>query len=258
MMLRILTLLLIALPLTALIDDAGADDGIPKTKRWHEPFVTLLDVDFADTGFQARWEYFHCGCGDILVRLEQSAPDGVITGEILLVDGQVIAARGMVSMSPDLEPMLQPPSIMLHLAFALLEQGAPRGPASVTERQPLQVESRQALDLNSGMVTGTFAAPWSIDGEVWASGPGQRRFDMRFEFANPLDGAPDNTNMFRFSGGQDYQRDDFPLPDSLPMEGWKVQWISRGETTSSDAPEGLTLGALREEALALSDPVADS
>lgn len=255
MIYRTFILLLMLLPAMA----PRADDGVAQIKRWHEPFVTLLDVDFVDTGFQARWEYFHCGCGDILVRLEQTAPDGVMTGELLLIDGQVIAARGLVSMSPDLEPMLQPPSIMLHLAFALLEKGAPKGPGFVTDRQPLQAESlRENLDLNSGMVTGKFEAPWNIEGEVWASGPGQRRFEMRFEFANPLEGAPDNKGRFRFTGGQDYRRDDFPFPGSLSMEGWRIQWISKGEEIASDAPAGLTLDALREEAFALSNPVADS
>jgi len=238
---------------------AQAGDDIPATKRWHEPFVTLLDVDFIDTGFQARWEYFHCGCGDILVRLEQTAPDGVMTGELLLIEGQVIAARGMVSLSADLEPMLQPPSIMLQLAFALLEQGAPRGPAMVTGRQSLQAGSpTETLSLNSGLVTGTFAAPWNIEGEVWASAPGQRRFEMRFEFANPLEGAPDNKGRFRFSGGQDYRRDDFPFPGSFSLDGWKIQWISKGELTAGDAPEGLTLDTLREQAKAHSNPVASN
>ena len=55
------------------------------TKRWHESLVTILDADFTGTGFQARWEYFNCGCGDVLIRLEQSAPDGVQTGELLLM-----------------------------------------------------------------------------------------------------------------------------------------------------------------------------
>ncbi len=230
-------------------------DSVPAEKRWHEPYVTLLDVNFVDTGFQARWEYFHCGCGDILVRLEQTAPDGVLTGEMLLIDGQVLAARGMVSLSDDLEPMLQPPSIMMHLAFALLEQAAPRGPAAITERQAIEAESRtQPLDLNSGLATANFPAPWKVAGEAWPSGDGQRRFEFRFTFANPEAPDPAGVTVFTFSGGQDYRRDDFPLPDETSLEGWKVQWISKGETVAGDPPEGLTLGALRNEALALSAP----
>lgn len=246
---RLSSLLLLLLPL------AGFADAIPETKRWHEPYTTLLDVNFVDTGFQARWEYFHCGCGDILVRLEQSAPDGVLTGEMLLIDGQVLAARGAVSLAPDLEPMLQPPSIMLHLAFALLEQAAPRGPGAVGERRSVDAGSLLSdLKLNSGLATGTFPAPWEVTGEVWASGEGQRRFELRFEFTNPDSLEPDGKTVFTFSGGQDYRNDDFPFPDALPLDGWKVQWISRGEEVAADPPEGLTLGKLREEALSYSHP----
>lgn len=223
--------------------------------RWHEPYVTLLDVNFADTGFQARWEYFHCGCGDILVRLEQSAPDGVLTGEILLVDGQALAARGMVSLSPDLEPMLQPPSIMMHLAFTLLESAVPKGPASVAKRMSIEAESLfKDLELNSGMATGTFRAPWNVKGEVWPTGEGQRRFEMRFEFSNPTVEDAYATTVFTFSGGQDYRQDSFPLAAETSLEGWKVQWISKGETTAGDPPEGLTLAGMRDEAFALSNP----
>ncbi len=238
------------------VSTAQAED-IPKTKRWHEPYVTLLDVNFVDTGFQARWEYFHCACGDILVRMEQSAPDGVLTGEMLLIDGQVLAARGMVSLSPDLEPMLQPPSIMLHLAFALLERAAPGGPGTINERQTIGADALlKDLELNSGMATGKFPAPWTVTGEAWPSGEGQRRFEMKFEFTNPDAIEPDGKTLFTFSGGQDYRRDDFPYPDTTSLAGWKVQWISKGELEAVDAPEGLTLGALRQEALELGRPEA--
>lgn len=233
--------------------DTADDDGeIALTTRWHEPYVTLLDVNFADTGFQARWEYFHCGCGDILVRLEQTAPDGVLTGELLLIGGHALAARGMVSLSPDLEPMLEAPSVMMQLAFTLLEITMPKGPGWLTERQGLATASRETdLEVESALATGSFAAPWQVTGEAWPSGHGQRRFDLTFEFANPSPEAAGGRTAFTFTGGQDYRRDDFPLAAETPMEGWKVQWITKGETVTRDAKAGVTLQDLRDEAEAL-------
>lgn len=230
-------------------DSAGEGGQIAPTTRWHEPYVTLLDVNFVSTGFQARWEYFHCGCGDILVRLEQTAPDGVLTGELLLVGGHALAARGMVSLSPDLEPMLEAPSVMMQLAFTLLEITMPKGPAWLVERQGLATASRETdLEIESALATGRFAAPWQVTGEAWPSGEGQRRFDLTFEFANPAPEAAGGRTAFTFTGGQDYRRDDFPLAAETPMEGWKVQWITKGETVASDAAPGVTLQDLREEA----------
>ena len=38
------------------------------------------------------------------------------------------------------------------------------------------------------------------------------------------------------------------------MDGWKLQWISKGETVASEPPEGMTLQDIRNEAFALSNP----
>lgn len=238
-------------PLALLAPGMARASDVPETRRWHEAFVTLVNVDFGADGFQARWEYFHCDCGDILVRVEQTAPEGVLTGEILVIGGKALAARGMVSLSPNLEPMLQPPSVMMHLAFTLLEAAVPKGPASVTARQSLSAGAQvQDLEIDSGMATGRFPAPWSLVGEAWPSGDGQRRFELRFEFANPTPTDAEATTTFTFSGGQDFLRDDFPVSGETPLEGWKLQWATRGETEASDAPAGLTVQAVRDEAQA--------
>jgi hypothetical protein len=243
-----LAALIAPLAVTAVSGPARAET-IEPTTRWHEPYVTLLDVNFVNTGFQARWEYFHCGCGDILVRLEQTAPDGVLTGEMLLIGGRALAARGMVSLSSDLEPMLQAPSVMMQLAFTLLEITMPKGPAWLVERQGLATASRDNdLEIDSTLATGSFAAPWQVTGEAWPSGDGQRRFDLTFEFANPSPEAAGGRTTFTFTGGQDYRRDDFPLAPETPMAGWKLQWISRGETSPAEVEDGLTLQDLRDQA----------
>jgi hypothetical protein len=222
---------------------------VPPRAGWHEARVTLLDVTFGDTGFHARWEYLRCDCGDVMVRLEQSAPDGVLTGELLLVEGKVIAARGLVAQAADLELMLQAPTLMLHLAFGLLQRSVPGGPGSVTERNAIAVqEPERDLEIDSGLSTGRFGAPWTVAGEVRPSGAAQRRFELALTFANPQPGDPERRDSIRFSGGQDFARDGFPLRDESSLAGWSLQWISRGETQPSPAPEDLTLGALRAEA----------
>jgi hypothetical protein len=228
--------------------------------QWHQPYTTLLDVDFQDTGFHARWEYFHCGCGDQLIRLEQSAPDGVITGELLIVDDKVLLGRGLVIQAPDLELMLQAPSLMVQLAFALLVRAAPEGPGSVLERERIDVtETLRDLELASGLSSGGFNAPWKVEGEVWPSAPGQRRFELTFTFSVPEE-APgaEEGGVIRISGGQDYTRDAFPYPDATTLDDWRVQWISRGEFQSSPAAEDFTLGALRAQALAESPENTES
>ena len=78
-----------------------------------------------------------------------------------------------------------------------------------------------------------FAAPWSLSGSAWASGPGRRRFELRFEFANPQADDPQRVDTITFSGGQDYLQDDFPVHWRASLDGWNLQWLSREQDSAS-------------------------
>ncbi len=71
-----------------------ANAQIEEGTLWRDSVVTELDVDFG-AGFHARWRYHRCDCGDLQVMVEQIAPDDMLTGELLMVDGQVLLAKGL-------------------------------------------------------------------------------------------------------------------------------------------------------------------
>ena len=240
-----LFVLLVSQPVSAIDPEEEIAPGV----GWHEAGVTLLDVDFDHTGFHSRWEYFRCECGDILVRMEQSSPEGVLTGEMVLVGGKVLAARGMVTQAGDLEMMLQAPTLMVQLGFGLLQRSIPGGPADVTMDMDIDVEEEIVdVELNTGLSTGRFGAPWKLKGRAWRSGPSKRSFKMDFVFTSPMEGRENDKAKIGFTGAQQFGSEVYPLHEETPLEGWSIQWISRGEITSAPAPEGLTLGKLREEA----------
>jgi len=224
---------------------------------WHESTVTLLDVDFPATGFHARWEYFRCACGDTLLRLEQTAPDGVLKGEMLLVDGQAVVARGPVAESSDFESMLQAPVLMLQLAFGLMQRAVPAGPAALDQQHVIALrEAEQPIEVDSGMATGKFAAPWALEGRAWPSGPERRRFELNFTFTNPAAGGPAEQEKIVFSVGQDFATEAFPLPPNSSLDGWRLQWISGKDSEPEDVPNGTTLKQLREQAKSKRQPKA--
>ncbi len=226
--------------------DASAQ--VDKNTMWRDAVVTVLDVDFAGTGFHARWEYDRCHCGDLLVQVEQIAPDGVLTGELLMVDGQVLLSRKFEGQGADITPLMQAPVLMLQLADALLNRSQPKGPSAVSGKQRWDVEEKSKdFSLNTGFATGTFAAPWRVEGSGWHTESGRRRFELTFEFSNPLPDNPEATGSITFSGSLDFRKQGFPYPESTPLAGWKIQRFAAGEDESSLAPEGLTLKALREE-----------
>ena len=231
------------------LQTAGAQ--VEKGTLWRDAVITELDVDFGGTGFHARWVFHRCHCGDLLVQVEQIAPDGVLTGELLMVDGQVLLSRGFEQQGADIEPLIQAPSLMLQLVYELLNRSQPKGPHAVGRKQAWdETEKKQDFKLNTGLATGAFAAPWGIKGSGWKTESGHRRFELFFQFSNPMPGNPEETDSITFSGDLDFRKQDFPYTDSTSLEGWRIQWISLNDRESETAAEGLTLKLLREQAKA--------
>lgn len=222
---------------------------VEKGTLWREAVITDLDVDFGGTGFHARWVFHRCYCGDLRVQVEQVAPDGVLSGELLMVDGQVLLSRGFKQQDADIEPLIQAPSLMLQLTYELLNRSQPSGPFAVGKKQ-LWDETEKNLDfkLNTGLATGIFAAPWRVKGSGWKADSGKRRFELVFEFNSSVPGEADETSSMTFSGALDFRKQGFPYPESTSLEGWRIQWISRNELESKLVSEGLTLKTLRQQA----------
>jgi len=229
------------------LQDAAAQ--LDKNTLWRDAVVTDLDVDFGGTGFHARWRFHRCHCGDLQVQVEQVAQDGTLTGELLMVDGQVLLARGFGQQGTNIVSLMQAPSLMLQLVYSLLNRSEPEGPYAVGKKRRWDVEEvNKNFKLNTGFATGIFAAPWRVRGSGWKTETGQRRFELMFEFGNQLPGQVANTDTMTFSGKLDYRKQGFPYPESTSLEGWRIQWFSLGEDESKLVSEGLTLAVLRERA----------
>jgi len=226
-----------------------ANAQVDKGTLWRDSVVTELDVDFGGTGFHARWRFHRCHCGDLQVKVEQIAPDGILTGELLMVDGQVLLTRGFEQQGDDIEPLIQAPSLMLQLVFELLSQSQPQGPYTVDEKLFWDKEEEtRDFKLNTGLASGAFAAPWSVKGSAWRTEAGHRRFEFLFTFTNPQPDNQDETDSITFSGDLDFRKQGFPYVDSASLEGWRMQWLSLGERESKQTPDGLTLEQLRQQA----------
>ncbi len=222
---------------------------VEKGTLWRDAVITELDVDFGGTGFHARWRFHRCHCGDLQIQVEQIAPDGMLTGELLMVDGQVLLSHGFEQQGADIEPLIQAPSLMLQLIYELLNRSQPQGPNAVDEKQAWdEKEKSRDFKLNTGLATGIFAAPWEIKGSGWKAESGHRRFELAFQFSNPSPGNPDETSSITFSGDLDFRKQGFPYPESTNLEGWRIQWISKDDRESEAVPEGLTLKELRLQA----------
>ena len=225
-----------------------ANAQIQKGTLWRDAVVTELDVDFG-AGFHARWRYHHCDCGDLQVTVEQIAPDDMLTGELLMVDGQVLLAKGFKQQGVDIEPLIQAPSLMLQLVYELLNKSQPEGPAAVTRKQKWdETEKKKDFHLDTGLATGAFAAPWEVKGSGWKTDADHIRFELVFQFTVSIPGEPVETSSITFSGDLDFDDQEFPYAETASLEGWRMQWVSLNERESKPAGESLTLKALRQKA----------
>jgi hypothetical protein len=215
---------------------------------WREATITELDVDFGGTGFHARWRVHRCQCGDLYAQAEQVAPDGVVSGELLMVGGQVLLSRGFEGQGEDIEPLIQAPSLMLQLAYAMLNRSQPKGPYAVNEKQAWDVKEEEIdFKLDTGLATGIFPAPWGVKGSGWETAAGHRRFDLVFQFSNPAPGDPEASGSLLLSGDLDFRKQEFPLAETTDLGGWRIQWLSLDDRESEAVPEGLTLKTLRQQ-----------
>jgi hypothetical protein len=238
--------LLLVLLLLLGVQTANAE--VDKNTLWRDAVVTVLDVDFTGTGFHARWQYHRCHCGDLLVKVEQTAPDGILTGELIMVGGQVLLSRGFEGQSGGITSLMQAPILMLQLTDAILNRSEPNGPNVVGAKQNWDVEEdKTSFNLNTGFATGTFAAPWRVDGSGWRTESGHRRFELSFEFTIPSVDDSGETSSIGFTGDLDFRKQGFPYPESTILDGWKIQYFALGEKESKPVSDGLTLKKLREE-----------
>ena len=224
-----------------------ANAQIDNGTLWRDAVVTELDVDFG-AGFHARWRYHRCDCGDLQVTVEQIAPDDMLTGELLMVDGQVLLAKGFKQQGVDIEPLIQAPSLMLQLVYELLNKSQPEGPAVVKHKQKWdEIEKKKDFHLDTGLATGAFAAPWEVKGSGWRTDADHIRFELHFQFNVSVPGGPVENSSIKFSGDLNFTEHEFPYAETDSLEGWRVQWISLNERESKTAEEGLTLKALRQK-----------
>ena len=221
---------------------------VDKNTLWRDAVVTELDADFTGTGFHARWRFHRCHCGDLLVEVEQSAPDGVLTGELIMVAGQVLLSRGFEGQGESITPLMQAPILMLQLADAILNRSEPKGPKAVTAKQKWDVEEDKIdFKLNTGFATGTFPAPWRVDGSGWRTESGHRRFELNFKFTIPSADDSGETSSITLTGDMDFRKQGFPFPETTVMDGWRIQYFAPGDKDSKLVSDGLTLKKLREE-----------
>ena len=214
----------LALAFVLLATGSSVADIAPGT-QWAQPWFTRLDARFPGQGFHARWDFHRCECGDAWIKAEETLPEGISRGEMVLVGGRVLLVRGFEGRGDgdDLRAVIDSPMLMLQLLFVLMQKTAPEGPAALTERRELaHTDELYPLQLETGGAKGGFPAPWEVDGLAYQFEDGSHRFDLDFAFEMQVIGEPASRSEIHLSGILNYQPRDFPLSPDMSLEGWTV------------------------------------
>jgi hypothetical protein len=242
--------LALALPASA----PGAENLAPGT-HWAQPWFTRLDARFPGQDFHARWDFHRCDCGDAWIKAEETLPEGISRGEMLLVDGRVLLVRGFEGRGEDLRAMVDSPLLMLQLLFVLLQKTEPSGPLAVTERRELShADAMYPLQLETGAAKGGFPAPWDVRGLAYRFDDGSHRFDLKFGFEMQLIGQTKSRSEIHLSGILDYRQRDFPLGGDLDLADWKLIALRDEEAEYFADHRAGTLAELRALARAAGAP----
>jgi hypothetical protein len=220
---------------------------ISRDAEWHQPWFARVDINFPGVDFHARYDFWRCACGDVLIRAEEAEPGKVTTGELLLVGGKMLLVRGFDQPEGNISALLDSPILMVQTLFALVREAEPRGPSAVVDDHELHAEEDSLdLRLDTGLASGGFPAPWEVVGMARPTDEGKLRYDLTFKFENRYEGVSAGEASLKFSGVMDFNEEIFPYDDSLSIEDWRLQEISPSNPVVSVQAEGL-LGSLREE-----------
>jgi hypothetical protein len=228
----------LALPLTAVAE-------LPADTRWADPSSVRLDVDFPGNGYQANWLMFRCLCGDLLIRWELNIPGETEKGETLLVNRRVVLSRGFGERQDELGSSLDAPALMMQTALRLLERSVPEGPTAVGGNTEVFIEDEiSPIYVDSGTATGSYRAPWKVEGTIGPVSESRWKFNLDFTFSTGNPGEELAGNM-RLSGQAEYGDGEFPLPPTTSLEGWKLFWLEDSDAAAKGAAELTTLAKLR-------------
>ena len=237
--------LLLGLAAWLAVPFAMAQD-MPPQPGWHQADHVVLDVDFPEQGYHARWDVHRCDCGDILIAAEQSSPDAVERMDMLLVGNRLVLVRGADVPADELAAQVEAPALMLRLALDLLARAAPGGVDSAAMPMPLNAdEARLPIVLQAGEGSARFAAPWQVRGRVLPVTDDTYQAEFGFEFGIPVDAGGGRGKM-DFIARMAFDDRDFPLAPGDPLDGWQAAWV-RGQPDAGPAADAplTSLGELR-------------
>ncbi len=212
---------------------------------WTQFADYTLTVKVPPKGETGTWTFHtYADPADVLVELDTPGPKARTKGSILLVGGQIIAAKGFaLEAGFEVDP-LDAAIVNLKILTQLLDAAVPGGPGALKHKQPVNVrEAREPIIATTPSANARFNAPWNLKGQVERTEAGTVAF--RLELDVPNGEKPAERARWLFSGKASGVQKGRELDGAMSLAGWSAYSLGNAPVAKPSAHTSLRFGATR-------------
>jgi hypothetical protein len=185
---------------------------------WNEANVAKVLItqpdnkDYEDLSLEIPDEH------DLVIHVKSASGGKLQQGVVMLVDGRVMLTKDLPMKKGVEIDALDGPVLIYKLAFTLMHQAFPAGPAKFSGNKSVDLrESRRGIRIATNSASGTFGAPWTLKGVL--NRKDAETVGFNFEFTYFSSGATHEMNL---SGIWRRTAASPVLNKDMSLKGWSI------------------------------------
>jgi len=156
---------------------------------------------------------------DLRLTIHEVSPQGVRTGQIILVAGRAMLTLGLELPEGQESDAVDGPVLLLQLVLTLLHRALPEGPEALEGEARVELgDSGEALQVGTLSASAEFPAPWSATGQVHGQTGTAIELDLHFTCGM---GAQAQTTL-TMRGTWERLTPPPALDDDMAVAGWRM------------------------------------
>jgi len=203
--------------------------------EWYN--ATRVSMHAQDHGDSVQTIYEFGTNHELRITMQETEKGKQQTSEVMLINGQCqwMLAKGVPLEKGYEIDALDAPVLQMKVLLELLRRAVPGGPDEVKEKQTVNVhELSRSIAVSTASASGGIEAPWTLQGTIEVSAPGQVSFDLTVKQGQAM----------RFSGTWEKAAVATTFDDNMSLEGWQILFIGPVKKTD-DSGTILDYGAQR-------------
>lgn len=223
----------------------GAGPAKAAPSPWTQFADYTLTVKVPPKGDTGTWKFHtYADPADVLVELDTPGAKARTKGSILLVGGQIIAAKGFaLEAGFEVDP-LDAAIVNLKILTQLLDAAVPGGPGALTKKQAVNVrEQRNPIVATTPSANAGFNAPWNLKGQVERTDAGTVAFRLELEVPNGE--KPAERARWLFTGRASGVQKGRELDGTMSLAGWTAYSLGNAPVAKPSAHTSMRFGATR-------------